>query len=312
MIGGKQMIHNAALNWPQRLHWEDYYRPSSLSEALRLLEEYKGDAKIIAGGTDVLVQIRRKQLSPRVIVDITRVPGLGQIREEQEIIRLGALVTHSQAAESLLIREKAPALSEGASHVGSPQIRNLGTIAGNLVSGQPGADTAIPLLALGAVVKLATATGERTIPLNDFFVDIGKTAIDGTRGLITEILIPAQKRGETSVYLRLASRRALALPILAVCVVLSADLKKKRFLHSSIALGPVARTPIKAVEAAELLKDAPIEEKVIREAARKAAQASEPRDSLLRGCSDYRKAMVQNLVERGIWKCLERLEGAHA
>jgi CO/xanthine dehydrogenase FAD-binding subunit len=149
------------------------------------------------------------------------------------------------------------------------------------------------------------------IPLNDFFVDVGKTAIDGTHGLITEILIPAQKRGETSVYLRLASRRALALPILAVCVLLSVDLEKKRFRHSSISLGPVARTPMKAVDAEKLLKDAPIEEKVIREAARKAAQASDPRDSLLRGCSDYRKAMVENLVERGIWQCLGRLEGIH-
>jgi carbon-monoxide dehydrogenase medium subunit len=311
MIGGKQMTHNAVLNWPQRLHWEDYCRPSSISEALRLLEEYKGDAKIIAGGTDVLVQLRRKQLSPRVIVDITRIPGLDQIRDEQEIIRLGALVTHSQAAESLLIREKAPALSEGASHVGSPQIRNLGTIAGNLVSGQPGADTAIPLLALGATVKLITLEGQKSIPLNEFFVDIGKTVIEGTHGLITEILVPAQKRGETSVYLRLASRRALALPILAVCVVLSADLEKKRFRHSSISLGPVARTPIKAVEAEELLKDAFIKDSLIREAAQKAAQASEPRDSLLRGCSDYRKAMVENLVERGIRQCLERLEGTH-
>jgi len=305
------MTHNTVLNWPQHLHWEDYYQPLGISEALRLLDEFKGDAKIIAGGTDVLVQMRRRQLSPRVIVDVTRIPGLDQIREEQGTIKVGALVTHSQTEQSLLIREKAPALSEGASHVGSPQIRNLGTIVGNLVSGQPGADTAIPLLALGAAVKLVTANGERTIPLNEFFVDIGKTAIDGTHGLITEILIPAQKRGETSVYLRLASRRALALPILAVCVVLSADLMKKRFRHSSITLGPVARTPTKAVEAEELLKGAPIEEKTIREAARKAAQVSDPRDSLLRGCSDYRKAMAENLVERGIRQCLERLEGIH-
>lgn len=305
------MIRNNVLNWPQRLHWEDYYQPSSISEALRLLGEFKGDAKIIAGGTDVLIQMRRKQLSARVIVDITRIPGLDQIQMQQGIIKVGALVTHSQAEQSLLIREKAPALSEGASHVGSPQIRNLGTIVGNLISGQPGADTAIPLLALGATVKLVTVEGESTIPLNEFFVDIGKTAIDGTYGLITEILIPAQKRGETSVYLRLANRRALALPILAVCVALSADLKKKRFRYSSITLGPVARTPMKAVEAEELLKDAPIEEKVIREAARKAAQASDPRDSLLRGCSDYRKAMAENLVERGIRQCLGRLEVIH-
>jgi carbon-monoxide dehydrogenase medium subunit len=305
------MTRNTVLNWPQRLHWEDYYRPSSLPEALKLLREFNGEAKIIAGGTDVLVQIRRRQASPRVIVDITRIFGLDQIWKDQGIIRLGALVTHSQAAESPLVRENATALSEGASHVGSPQIRNLGTITGNLVSGQPGADTAIPLLALGAAVKLATTEGERTIALKDFFVDVGKTALDGSRGLITEILVPALKPNETSVYLRLASRRALALPILAVCVVLSADLKEKRFRHASVTLGPVARTPLKAVGAEEILKDAPIEERVILDAARKAGQASDPRDSLLRGCSDYRRAMAENLVERGIRECLRRLEGIH-
>ena len=305
------MTHGNVLNWPQRLHWEEYYRPSNISEALRILGEFKGEAKIIAGGTDVLVQMRRKQLAPRVLVDITRIPGLDQIRMEKEIIKIGALVTHSQIEKSPLIRDKASALREGASHVGSPQIRNLGTVTGNIVSGQPGADTAIPLLALDAEVKLATREGERTIPLTEFFIDIGKTAVDGTRDLITEISFPALKKGETSVYLRIASRRALTLPILAVCVVLSADLKNRRFHYSRITLGPVARTPMKAVEAATLLNNAPIEEALIREAAKKAAQASDPRDSLLRGCSEYRKAMVENLVERGIRQCLERLEGIH-
>jgi carbon-monoxide dehydrogenase medium subunit len=228
---------------------------------------------------------------------------------DQGVIRVGALVTHSQVEESQLIRENASALSEGASHVGSPQIRNLGTITGNLVSGQPGADTAIPLLALNAAITLATVEGDRKIALRDFFVDIGKTAVEGSDGLITEVFVPALNRDEASIYLRLANRRALALPILAVCVVLSADLEKKRFRHASIALGPVARTPMKAVEAEEFLKDLPIEEKSIHEAARKAAQMSEPRDSVLRGCSAYRKAMAENLVERGIRKCLEHLEG---
>ena len=305
------MTHGSVLNWPQHLHWEDYYQPSSISETLRILGQFNGEAKIIAGGTDVLVQMRRKQLAPRVLVDITRISGLDQIRLEKDTIRIGALVTHSQVESSPLIRNGATALSEGASQVGSPQIRNLGTVAGNLVSGQPGADTALPLLALDAEVKLATLEGVRSIPLTEFFVDIGRTAVDGTRDLITEISFPALKEDETSVYLRLANRRALALPILAVCVVLSADLNKRWFNYSRITLGPVARTPFKAVEAANLLNDAPLEEKLIREAAKKSAQASDPRDSLLRGCSEYRKAMVENLVERGIRKCLERLERIH-
>jgi CO/xanthine dehydrogenase FAD-binding subunit len=302
------MTHGSVLNWSQRLYWENYYRPSSISEALRILGEFKGEAKIIAGGTDVLVQMRRRQVTPRVLVDITRIPGLDQIKLEKDIIKIGALVTHSQVERSSLIRDKASALKEGASWVGSPQIRNLGTVTGNIVSGQPGADTAIPLLASDATVLLATLEGEKTIPLTEFFLDIGKTVVDGTRDLVKEICFPALKKDETSVYLRLASRGALALPILGVCVVLSADLKNRRFHDSKITLGPVAQTPMKAVEAANLLKDAPIEERLIHEAAKKAAQTSAPRDSLLRGRSEYRKAMVENLVERGIRMCLERLE----
>jgi len=107
------MTHGNVLNWPQRLHWEEYYRPSNISEALRVLGEFKGEAKIIAGGTDVLVQMRRKQLVPRVLVDITRIPGLDQIRMEKETIKIGALVTHSQIEKSPLIRDKASALREG-------------------------------------------------------------------------------------------------------------------------------------------------------------------------------------------------------
>lgn len=303
------MAQGNVLNWPQHLHWGEYYRPSSISEALGVLGELKGEAKIISGGTDVLVQIRRQQLTPRVLVDITRIPGLDKIQIQDGIIRIGALATHSQVERSQLIRDKAFALSEGASHLGSPQIRNLGTLAGNIVSGQPGADTAIPLLALGAEVTLATLDGEREIPLTEFFVDIGKTAVEGTYGLIREISFPALKTDETSVYLRLASRRALALPIMVVAVVLSADLNRNRFNHTRIAVGPVARTPLRAVEAETLLKDAVIQESVIREAARRAAQTSYPRDSLLRGCSEYRRAMVENLVERGIRWSLKRLEG---
>ena len=238
----------SSLVWPKRLHWEKYFRPQTIPEALKILEEFQGKARLLAGGTDLILQIRSRETEPKALVDITRIPGLDEIKLEDGVIRIGALVTHAQVAQSPLIREKALALSEGASKLGSPQIRNLGTVAGNIVSGQPGADTTIPLLALDAKVKVKSKQGERTVPLTEFFLDTGKTVVDSTREMVTEIFFSPLADDESSVSLRLARRKALALPILTVSVVVSADMKQKKFNHVRIALGPVAQTPVQGNE----------------------------------------------------------------
>ena len=300
-----------SLVWPKRLHWEKYFRPQTVPEALSLLEEFRGSARLLAGGTDLIPQIRNREMEPKVLVDITRIPGLGEIQLKDGVIKIGALVTHAQVVESSLIREKGTALSEGASQLGSPQIRNMATVAGNVVSGQPGADTTVPLLALDATVKVISKQGEHTIPVTDFFLDTGKTRLDIHREMVTEIFFPALMTNESSVSLRLARRKSLALPILNVSVVVSADLKQKRFNHVNIALGPVAPTPLRAKEAEGILHDSPITDGVIKEAATKAAAEANPRTSLLRGSGEYRKEMVKNLVERAIHYGLERLEARH-
>jgi len=301
----------SSLVWPKRLHWEKYFRPQTIREALNLLEEFNGSARLLAGGTDLIPQIRSRETEPKVLVDVTRIPGLGDIKLEDGIIKMGALVTHAQVAESNLIRERASALSEGASQLGSPQIRNLGTVAGNVVSGQPGADTTIPLLALDATVKVMKREEERTIPMSEFFLDTGKTRVDSTREMVTEIFFHALAKNESSVSLRLAKRKSLALPILNVSVVVSADMKQKKFNHVRIALGPVAPIPLRAREAEGILTSSAIADGVIKEAARKAAQEANPRTSLLRGSEEYRREMVKNLVERAIRRGLERLEVRH-
>ena len=301
----------SSLVWPKRLHWEKYFRPQNIPEALKILEEFQGQARLLAGGTDLILQIRKREIEPKVLVDITRIPGLSEIKLEEGVIRIGALVTHTQVAQSPLLREKALALSEGASQLGSPQIRNVGTVAGNIVSGQPGADTTIPLLALDAKVKVMSKQGERIVPLTEFFLDTGKTVVESTREIVTEIFFSPQAKDESSVSLRLARRKSLALPILNVSVVVSADAKQKKFNHVKIALGPVAPTPLRAREAEGILTSSPITDGVIKEAARKAAQEANPRTSLLRGSGEYRKEMVKNLVERAIHQALERLEARH-
>ncbi len=289
--------------------WEQYLMPTTLSEALTLLSEFKGEARIIAGGTDLVVQARGGAVRPRVLVDITRIPGLDYVTLDKDTIRLGCLVTHTQVAESSLIQEKATALSEGASKLGSPQIRNVGTVAGNIVNAQPGADTTIPLLALGASVKVVSKEGERLIPLTELFTGVGTTTIDSTREIVTEISFPAPGANEASAALRLAKRKALVLPILTVAVALSADLKKGIFNAARVAVGPVAVTPLRCRAAEGIMAGSPINDEVIRKAAVEASGAANPRTSLIRGTREYRQAMVAVLVEKAVRLALKRLEG---
>jgi carbon-monoxide dehydrogenase medium subunit len=288
--------------------WEEYFLPRTLSEALALLGKYKGKARIIAGGTDLVVQSRGGDMQSKILVDITRIPGLGEITLDKGVIRIGCLATHTRVAESTLIRKKAMALSEGASRLGSPQIRNIGTVAGNIVNAQPGADTTIPLMALDALVKVVSNGGERVIPLKELFTGVGKTGIDSTREIVTEISFAALGKNESSAAVRLAKRKALVLPVLNVAVLLAADVKKGVFRSARIAVGPVALTPLRCTEAEKVLSGSPINDKIIKEAAVAAAAAANPRTSLIRGSKEYRKAMVAILVEKAIKTALERLE----
>ena len=288
--------------------WEEYLLPASVEEALRLLKLHKGRARVIAGGTDVVVQARAGAMKEKVLVDITRIKGLDFIKKEKDMIRIGCLATHSRIAESSLIREKATALAEGASRLGSPQIRNIATVAGNIVNAQPGADTVIPLLALNAEVLVASGRGERRIPLAKLFTGVGQSRIESTREMVIEIVFPAQKKGEGSAAFRLAKRSALALPILTAAAWVATDRKAGRFVKARIAVGPVAITPLRCVDAEKVLAGALISDDVIKRAAQEAVGAAHPRTSLIRGSREYRQAMVAVLVERAIKAALQRSE----
>jgi len=292
----------------KEMAWEEYLVPGSLDEALEMLGRYRGAARIIAGGTDIVPAARKGAESARVLVDISRIPGLDAIRQDGEIVRVGPLATHTAVALSGLIREKGMALAEGASRLGSPQIRNIGTVAGNIVNAQPGADTVIPLLALDGSVTILSTQGERSVPLAELFTGVGRTTIDSTKEIVTQLSFRATGKGEASAAMRLAKRKTLVLPILTVAVVVGTDPARKTFTKARIAVGPVATTPMRCTAAEAILAGNPIGEEVIRKAAAEAEKAANPRTSLIRGTSEYRKAMVAVLVERGIAAALKRLE----
>lgn len=203
-----------------------------------------------------------------------------------------------------MIAEGAGLLSAGAASVGSPQIRNMGTVAGNLIAGQPAADTSLPLLALDAWVTIASAEGQRQEPLGGFFLGQGRTKLDPSREIMTGIYFKALGAGKGGSYQRLAKRKAMTLPMLVAAVVVGVDPAKKVFTEAAIALGPVAPVPLRAAGAEALLKGAPVSALSVAAAADKASEESSPRDSCLRGSCDYRREMVKVFVRRGLAKAL--------
>jgi carbon-monoxide dehydrogenase medium subunit len=294
------------LHWRRDISLKDYLVPETLPEALKMLAEHKGRSRVIAGGTDVIVELRRRDYEVDVLVDICRISGMDGIELQENRIKLGGLVTHAQAAASSLIREKARLLALGCAAVGSPQIRNIATVAGNLVSGQPAADAAIPLLALDAEVAIASMKGERVVRLGEFFLDTGKTVVDPHREILTRIEFEALGPNQGGCFLRLSKRRALALPMLVCAVVVTVDEAKQVIDEAAIALGPVAPTPFRDRQTEEAIKGNPVNFQTLQGAAESASANCSPRDSLLRGSTDYRRNMVKVLVKRGLRGALEQ------
>ncbi len=277
-----------------------------MPEALDMLERFKGKARVIAGGTDVIPELRRRDLQVKALVDISRIPGMNAIEKDGRHIILGGLVTHGQVAASPLIREKAGLLADGAAAVGSPQIRNIATVAGNLVSGRPAADTSIPLLALEASVTIASKNGERVVPLTEFFVSVGETVLDSSREVLTRIRFQGLRPDQGGCYLRLSKRRALSLPVLVAAAVVTVDSKARVFKKAAIALGPVAPTPFRARASEAGLQGAPLSRETIQKAAGLAVQECLPRDSLLRGSCNYRQEMIVVFIRRSVQQALEQ------
>ena len=288
---------------------EDYVIPSSIEEALATLASLRGEGRVIAGGTDLMIQLQRGQRTFECLVDITRIPGLDEIRMENSHVLVGAAVTFSQIDGSALVREKATVLAEAASQVGSPQIRNVGTLAGNVVNAQPAADGSIALLALDAEAEIANLTGRQWVPVATLFVSPGISRVDATSEMITAFRFRAAGPKESSAFERLARRRALALPLInvGVSVLLNAD--GTRFRDVRIAIGPVAPVPFRAREAEEALKNQPLSHDTIGEATEIAVRESKPRTSLLRASKEYRRELIGALTKRALLKAIERARG---
>ncbi len=278
--------------------WHNYYLVSSTEEALHLLAEHGPRARIVAGATDLMLELERG-LRPGVdtLIDITRIPGLNRIhRDEDDVIHLGPLVTHNDVVASDLIRTYAYPLARAAWEVGAPQIRNRGTIAGNLITASPANDTITPLMALGASVTLASRQGERTVPLQEFYTGVRKTVMQPDE-LLVDISFPALRPSQRGTFIKIALRRAQAISVVNAAVIL--DLEGETVRSAKITLGAVAPTIIHAPEAEAYLAGKTLTDSVMEEAARLAIEASRPIDDL-RASAAYRREMVRVSVLRAL------------
>ncbi|MCX8118585.1 MAG: xanthine dehydrogenase family protein subunit M [Desulfobacterota bacterium] len=280
----------------------DYLKPRTLEEVFRLLDQYGDRARLIAGATDLLVMIRQKKLSPDVLISLRGIPGLDHVESNGEF-KIGALVTHRRIEQSEEIRRYFPILSLASGQLGSVQVRNVGTLGGNLCTASPSAETAPALLVYEAQVHLVSEKGERCLPLETFFLGPGETAL-GKKEVLKEVLLPYPPTHSRGVYLKLGRRRSVDLAVVNVAVLLTLNPSTRICERARIALGAVAPTPIRAKKAEKVLEGNPLEDRLIERAAEEARQECHPITDI-RGSAEYRKAMVGVLVEKAIRQSIE-------
>jgi carbon-monoxide dehydrogenase medium subunit len=278
--------------------WHKYINATSIDEVLKILADEGERARIVAGGTDLILELERGiRTGIETLIDVTRIPALERITlDEDGVIHLGTLVTHNDCVASKLIRERAYPLARAAWEVGAPQIRNRGTIAGNLITASPANDTITPLMALGASVTLTSLNGTRIIPLRDFYTGVRKTVMQPGEMLV-DISFPAMTDSQRGTFIKLALRRAQAISVIDVALVLTLEADSVK--SASITLGAVAPTIVHAGEAEAYLAGKPLTDTVIAEAARLTMNASRPIDDI-RGSAAYRREMVRVCTLRGL------------
>lgn len=280
----------------------EYLRPSTVPEAITLLQQYGEDAKILSGGQSLIPMMKLRLARPGYLIDINRISGLSYIKEEGGYLKIGGLTREAELESSPLIQSKYPLLVDTTSVIADPQVRNLATVGGNLAHGDPANDHPATMIALGAQVVATGAKGERVIPIEDFFVSLFTTALQQDE-ILTEIRVPLPPAHSGGAYFKL-ERKVGDFATAAVAVQLTLD-DKGNVQKAGIGLTNVGATPIKAKSAENFLAGKKPDDGNISQAAQLAAGDAQP-SSDLRGPADYKRGLIRELTKRALARSVER------
>lgn len=283
----------------------EYLAPTTLAEACTLLAKHQGKARVLAGGTDLVPQMKKRVATPQYIIGLKNVSGLDYIEfDKAKGLRIGALATLNAALDSPVVKKNYPVLAEAMGRMATVQVRNLGTVGGNLCNASPAADSGTPLLVLDAKMKVTGPKGERTIPLEAFFKGPGQCTMEPGE-ILTEIQVPPPPPKSGAVFLKL-SRTAVDLSQINAAVLVA--MKDGTCQEARIALGAVAPTPMRAHKAEEMLRGKKLDSALIEKAALAASQEARP-ISDIRSSAEYRVEMVKVLTRNGLTQAMERAKG---
>jgi len=286
--------------------WQNYYTPKSVAEAVEILQRYDGQARVVGGGTDLLVEIRRGLHRPvDALVDVARIPNLNTIDEDGDYIVIGCGVTHSQIIKDPRIIEYGTCLSESCSVIGGPQVRNVGTLAGNVAHALPAGDGTIGLLALGGEIEIAGPDGTRWIPMQESFRAPGKSFIDRHREVLTRLRFRPSGSREGSAHHRVMRPQGLCLPIISMAARIQLD-QVGTITKARISMGPVGPVPFLAESAMEMLVGGAASAEQFNKTAEAALASVTLRSSKYRASQEYREQMVRTFLPMILARAAER------
>jgi carbon-monoxide dehydrogenase medium subunit len=283
----------------------EYRTPHSLKEVHRDLSEFGSDAKLIAGGTALIIMMRQRLVRPGCLISLRSVRGLNRITLKNGGVEIGGGVTHRSVESSPVLRKRWPVLAETYGHVATIRVRNMATVGGGLAHADPNQDPPPTLITLGAAVKASSAAGTRAIPMEDFFTDYYETVLKPDE-VVSEIFVPALPANSGSAFLKFLPRTADDYATVSAAAVVTLDQAKKVFQDVRLALGSVGVTPIRAREAEAVLRGQPVKGDGLREAAEKAKQAVDP-ISDFRGSAAYKREMAGVFARRALEQALARV-----
>ena len=286
-----------------------YFSPGTIEEAISFYGQHSETSKFVAGGTDVIVKLKEGWMEPDFLISLRKIEEMKELHKNDATkeLSIGATVTHATLEKSLMIRNEYPIIYDAVSNIGSLQVRNVGTIGGNLINAVPSADGAIPLIALDGVALLHGPDGERSADVKDLFLSPYKTILKPGE-ILKKITIPPQLPRTGSAYIKFGRRAAMELPLIGIGVLLTVEDDLETCTKARIVLGVAAPIPMRAVDAEKYLLGKKISEDVLIEAGKIAADESKVRDSI-RGKAWHRKEMIRVQVKRMGLKCMEIIQG---